>query len=169
GDHFTAGIADFGTASFAISLALNILMTSLIAGRIYVLARRNAAVLSSRHTKQYMTIVGIILESGALFTAAQVVFLAIWHLSKAGHCTAWHFLRCIVPTLIIVRVGSGSSYENTTALGSRRPASTLVFSTKLPTNRQTRSGGATILTYNGSQSATDTEDNEMSPTKVEEV
>ncbi|EPQ56289.1 hypothetical protein GLOTRDRAFT_23918, partial [Gloeophyllum trabeum ATCC 11539] len=65
----------FGTASFAISLALNILMTSLIAGRIYSLARQNRIALSARHTKQYMSIIGIILESGALFTAAQVVFL----------------------------------------------------------------------------------------------
>ncbi|TFK53453.1 hypothetical protein OE88DRAFT_1733375 [Heliocybe sulcata] len=181
GNHFTAGIADFGTASFAISLALNILVTSLIAGRIYHLARQTRAVLPPRHAKQYMTIITIILESGALFTAAQVIFLAIWHQSIVNHATGADAITavmvaqiyCIVPTLIIVRVGSGKAYDDTTALGTRGAVSTLVFSTEPPimslSSRRTQahSDGAHSSTYYGSQSAADAGDNEMTAIKTE--
>lgn len=179
GNHFTAGIADFGTASFAVSLALNILMTSLIAGRIYSLARQNRIALSARHTKQYMSIIGIILESGALFTAAQVVFLAIWHQSTFHHATGADAITavmvaqvyCIVPTLIIVRVGSGSSYDNTSALGgSQKPVSTIKFSTRSPAAENSKAGTdsqtAVSSMYYASRSVTEADVNDLSLVQV---
>ncbi|EPQ53878.1 hypothetical protein GLOTRDRAFT_19473, partial [Gloeophyllum trabeum ATCC 11539] len=95
-----------------LSLGTNVLITLLLAGRIYYLAWKLHRGFPKSQRKKYMSTVGIIVESGALFLAAQVTLVAIF----AVHSSAvWILINsvaqlyCIAPTLIIVRVGFGWS------------------------------------------------------------
>jgi hypothetical protein len=73
-------LVQFGKASFSISLVLNILLTLLIAGRLLFVIRRNQQFLPRSHTRQYSTVIAIFLESGAIFSIAQLVFIILWTL-----------------------------------------------------------------------------------------
>ncbi|KZT20116.1 hypothetical protein NEOLEDRAFT_893217 [Neolentinus lepideus HHB14362 ss-1] len=131
GNQFSAPVAIFGTASFALSLALNFIVTFLIAGRIYYLANQLRGVLPERRTRQYMNIVIITMESGAIFTFVQVVFVVLWGIHSNAHWIGANpasQIYCIVPTLIIVRVGLGVSTEQT--MQKTRPYSTIQFGTR---------------------------------------
>ncbi|EPQ53223.1 hypothetical protein GLOTRDRAFT_16861, partial [Gloeophyllum trabeum ATCC 11539] len=114
GNQYSATVVNFGTASFALSLVLNFVVTSLIAGRIYHLARKHKDIVPMRHTRQYMNIIIILIESGAVFCFAQVVFVTLWAIRSNAHWIGANpasQIYCIVPTLIIVRVGLGVSTE----------------------------------------------------------
>ncbi|EPQ49833.1 hypothetical protein GLOTRDRAFT_51544, partial [Gloeophyllum trabeum ATCC 11539] len=94
----------------ALSLVFNFVVTSLIAGRIYYLAWKHRNTVPIRHTRQYMKIIIVLIESGAIFCFAQVVFVMLWAIRSNAHWIGADpacRLYCIVPTLIIVRVGLG--------------------------------------------------------------
>ncbi|TFK53450.1 hypothetical protein OE88DRAFT_1733372 [Heliocybe sulcata] len=131
GNQFSPSVDGFGTASFALSLALNFIVTSLIAGRIYYLAKQHREGLPDRHAKQYMNITIIMIESGALFALVQVAFVILWAIHSDAHWIGANpasQIYCIVPTLIIVRVGLGVSTEQTTQ--GTRPMSTMRFGSR---------------------------------------
>jgi hypothetical protein len=69
-----------GEATFSISMALNIIITLLIAGRLLVIMRRSQGFLPRPHVQQYANIVALVLESGAILSVAQVAFIVLWTL-----------------------------------------------------------------------------------------
>lgn len=79
-----AFINSFGTASFSLSLAVNIILTALIAGRIWYLARGITLIArpQSMHKSSSGAIpafarevIAMMIESGALFAAVQLCFV----------------------------------------------------------------------------------------------
>jgi hypothetical protein len=75
-----ATFVNFINSCNIISLALNILVTLLIAGRLLFMIKRTQKFLPSSHASQYSTAVTLILESGAIFCAAQIVSIVTWTL-----------------------------------------------------------------------------------------
>ncbi|KAJ7110767.1 hypothetical protein C8R43DRAFT_825756, partial [Mycena crocata] len=114
-----------GTAGFALSLCLNFIVSSLIVSRIWYISRENARQGISHSDGAIQRAIGIIIESGLLFLTAQFIFVvlfAIGHPAQAILVPVATQIYGISPTLIIVRVGLGTSYEATTA-----PPGTLRF------------------------------------------
>ncbi|KAK7462161.1 hypothetical protein VKT23_007763 [Stygiomarasmius scandens] len=100
---------------FVVCMVTNIILTSLIGGRIWQLSRGARRFLGEEFTQKYRRIIAIIAESGALYPAFLIIYLALI-LKKQGIGAQILFpstiqVMCIAPTLIIVRVGLGISVE----------------------------------------------------------
>jgi hypothetical protein len=90
GDHLSVAVHKLGSESFTLSLCLNIVVTALIAGRIYYMIRRRVSALPQSQIRQYMGIVGIVVESGAIFCAGQIVFVTLWSLQSGAVTVVAH-------------------------------------------------------------------------------
>lgn len=74
-------IAPLGTSSFALSLCLNIIVTAMIIGRIWWVARGIETVRST--TREYVhTVTAMLIESGALFLAVQLCVVVTFALGN---------------------------------------------------------------------------------------
>ncbi|KAJ7776910.1 hypothetical protein DFH07DRAFT_911796 [Mycena maculata] len=113
-----AAIVPIGTASFALSLCLNFIVSSLIVGRIWWMTRESH--LRSDDPRSKTTVsqaMAIVVESGLLFLAAQFVFVILFAIAHPAQAVVEPMavqIYGISPMLIIVRVGMGISYEQTT-------------------------------------------------------
>ncbi|KAH9946545.1 hypothetical protein B0H21DRAFT_808880 [Amylocystis lapponica] len=108
-----------GIAGYAIALATNVLVTLLISGRIWALAHAGADVdtagVPMRGRALAHHAIGVIVESGALYLAVQLVYLVLLTLEHpaqgiAGGIAAQIF--GIAPTLIIIRVALGLAVDS---------------------------------------------------------
>ncbi|KAJ7121740.1 hypothetical protein C8R43DRAFT_1033357 [Mycena crocata] len=102
---------------FMLTLATNVLVTSLTAGRIWWICRQARATLQTDLQKRYVSRIAIIVESGVIYSAFVLSYLIIGAVSSSGALQnlVVEMLRQvvgIVPTLIIVRVGLGVSVQN---------------------------------------------------------
>jgi hypothetical protein len=75
-----AAFVNFGKASFTISLVFNIVVTLLIAGRLFAMIKQTQQFLPRSHARQYWNTIALITESGAIFTATQLAFIILWNL-----------------------------------------------------------------------------------------
>ncbi|KAJ6590068.1 hypothetical protein DFH09DRAFT_1359084 [Mycena vulgaris] len=136
-DVFATNIAEWGTALFSLSLATNIIVTSLIAGRIYWLARVTRTVLGSKHSNKYQNAVVIIVESGAIYSLSLMTLLILYCSKTNAQYIVYDAqaqIMGIVPTMIIVRVGLGVSTEDTIVTLNTR-AGTSTNNTRIAYNR----------------------------------
>jgi hypothetical protein len=69
---------NFTNSCNIISLVVNVLVTSLIAGRLIFIVKRTEKFLPRSHTRQYSSTISIVLESGVIFCAAQIVSIVMW-------------------------------------------------------------------------------------------
>ncbi|KDQ57274.1 hypothetical protein JAAARDRAFT_35911 [Jaapia argillacea MUCL 33604] len=99
-------------------MTTNLLLTTLIVGRVWWMTRELGDTLGPRAMKKYHRSMLIIIESGALATISQLVVLigdlvsATYFTNVAGACTQ---IFCgIAPLLVIVQVGLGKGAEQTT-------------------------------------------------------
>ncbi|KAF8178484.1 hypothetical protein BJ912DRAFT_1063133 [Pholiota molesta] len=104
-------------ATWSLSIATQIISTGLIAGKIWWHARR-----ISGSKAQYLSVIAIVVESGAIYTVATIFLLAFFDIKTQagaiiGDMTAQ--IATIVPTLIILRVeflrSDHSTYKSTTS------------------------------------------------------
>ncbi|KAF7325131.1 hypothetical protein MKEN_00556700 [Mycena kentingensis (nom. inval.)] len=120
---------------FYLTLATNLLMSLLTAGRIwwiYYTAARHLPTSTSVSMKTYASSIAIILESGIIYSAFVIARIAVDSTLAEGVVT--EMLRQvvgIVPTLIIVRVGLGLSAEAPPS-SSSKPKSSPSISISLP-------------------------------------
>jgi len=106
-------IANWILGAWSLSIATQILVTLAIAGRIYWMSRGTS--LARGASKRYMSVIWIIVESGAIYSITTIFLLAFFDLQTQaggviGACLAQ--ICAIVPTLIIVRVGMGQSFQS---------------------------------------------------------
>ncbi|KAJ6517139.1 hypothetical protein DFH09DRAFT_1195514 [Mycena vulgaris] len=151
-----AAIVPVGTAGFSLSLCLNFIVSALIVGRIWQISRQNRIQGVSHSDSTIQRAIGIIVESGLLFLVAQFVFVvlfAIAHPAQAVVEPVATQIYGISPTLIIVRVGLGASYEPTTARGS-----SLRFVGMGARNKRSERTGTTFGTTFGARDTRDTHD-----------
>ncbi|KIK64224.1 hypothetical protein GYMLUDRAFT_40515 [Collybiopsis luxurians FD-317 M1] len=94
----------------------NVLMTLLIAGRIWWISR-TVQVSCALQQRWYHKLIAIIMESGVIYPVCLVAISPLLFLSvipDANPTTLAVITMGIAPTLIAVRIGSGSAYENQT-------------------------------------------------------
>ncbi|KAJ6632219.1 hypothetical protein B0H10DRAFT_1865550 [Mycena sp. CBHHK59/15] len=114
-----AAIVPVGTAGFSMSLCLNFIVSALIVGRIWYISRTNRLQGVSHSDGSIQRAIGIIIESGLLFLVAQFVFVVLFSISHPAQAVVEPVatqIYGISPTLIIVRVGMGASYEQTSVV-----------------------------------------------------
>jgi len=70
-----ASIIPLGDVAFALPLGVNFLLTALIAGRIWYITR---GVNSWKHRSAIRIAMEVIVESGALILASQLIFVVLW-------------------------------------------------------------------------------------------
>ncbi|KAJ6594768.1 hypothetical protein B0H19DRAFT_69507 [Mycena capillaripes] len=105
--------------AFAMVLLTNVVLTVLTAGRIWWMRRDACIVLESAHVRKYDTAIVIILESGAIYCLAIIIYLIAVSVATSDNSPVSAIVRAampqimnIVPTLIIVRTGLRRSVEN---------------------------------------------------------
>ncbi|KAJ7101442.1 hypothetical protein B0H15DRAFT_927222 [Mycena belliarum] len=112
-----AAIVPVGDAAFAMSLILNFSTSMLIVGRIWYMSRQSRIQGVAHHKTSVQSAMEIVIESGLLFLAAQFVFVVLFAIAHPAQAVVEPIatqIYGISPTLIIVRVGMGRSYEQTT-------------------------------------------------------
>ncbi|KAJ6568243.1 hypothetical protein DFH09DRAFT_1313708 [Mycena vulgaris] len=126
------------TAGFSMSATTQLLVTSLLAGRIYT-ASRSIGQLSGNRRTNYSGVMWMLVESGAAMAAADIVFLAVWR--TGVEATSQVVLAILgqlcatIPLSIVARVGLRLSFD-----GNTQP-STGIISVSSPG----RSGGSESL------------------------
>ncbi|KAI1794458.1 hypothetical protein LXA43DRAFT_883760 [Ganoderma leucocontextum] len=115
-----AALVPLGLAGYALPLATNFMATTLIAGRLYASAHsaeKRVGSLMSGTMRAAQRAVEIIVESGALYLATQLVFVvlfALGHPAQAILAVIAVQVYGIAPTLIVIRVALGMSSDHTT-------------------------------------------------------
>lgn len=119
-----AGVVPWLTAGLSLSAATNIILTGLIAGRIWWTYRNNVGSDYTSGSSDYMLVIWTMLDSGAVYTITEVITIAFLgpqvggflsnlfiqiavcglHLSFRLIFISPTKIKGIVPTLIIVRV-----------------------------------------------------------------
>ncbi|KIP07252.1 hypothetical protein PHLGIDRAFT_19240 [Phlebiopsis gigantea 11061_1 CR5-6] len=125
-------IVPMGLASFILPLCTNVMVTTLIIGRIWYMTHE-AATFSMQRNSATQKAMNIIIESGALYFAVQCVFVvtyAMQHPAEYAMILITPPIYGISSTLIIIHLGLGLSSEPSTvsissiswARGTRRRA-----------------------------------------------
>lgn len=115
---FSSNIAGWGTALFSLSLATNIIVTTLIASRIWWISREAASNFGRRYGMRYNQAFAIVIESGAIYSLSLCTLLILYCQRTNAQYIAYDSLAQImgiVPTMIIVRVGLGISTQDVTS------------------------------------------------------
>ncbi|KDR81096.1 hypothetical protein GALMADRAFT_20787, partial [Galerina marginata CBS 339.88] len=94
------------TAGLSLSVATNIILTGLIAGRIWwTYYRNNIGSDYASGSSNYMLVIWTMLDSGAVYTVTEIVTIAFLGPQVGGFLSNLFIqIAGIVPTLIIVRV-----------------------------------------------------------------
>lgn len=124
GSVFTSDILSWVTSTFALTIATQITATCLIAGRIYYASRLSIG--SSKMQSYYMSLVWMVVESGAIYTVVALIQLITEELGmNAGVIMELMLsqLSAMIPILIVVRVGLGLAHDG------KRTGNTVIIST----------------------------------------
>jgi hypothetical protein len=118
GANFFVGHAvDFGVPYLSLTIGLNIIVTTLICGRLMHLRREIGKVLGPSHAKMYTSIIAILVESAALFTAFGIAYVIIYarkSQSEFALVQVWGDFCGISPQLIILRIAMGHGWTKDT-------------------------------------------------------
>ncbi|KAK7036656.1 hypothetical protein VNI00_011589 [Paramarasmius palmivorus] len=128
GDTYVADVYTWGIAGFTLSLLHNLVVTGLIAGRIWWCGSRMSATLGRKHARKYDRAMAIIVESGAIYSFCVFVVLVTYATKTNGVYIALNAVAQIMglnPILIIVRVGLGLTPHDTTYQTTTRNTETL--------------------------------------------
>jgi len=125
------------TPFFALTLATNVVVTVLTAGRIWWLCRKARNYLQTDLQRRYLSAISILVESGVAYSAVVLAYIVFGAFESTNIMQEpiWEVLAQlvgIVPTLIIVRVGMGvsvQSFETTAKPGSAVTARETVTNT----------------------------------------
>ncbi|KAJ6484643.1 hypothetical protein C8R45DRAFT_931093 [Mycena sanguinolenta] len=103
-----------GTPFFVLSFSTNVLVTALTAGRIWWFFRRSHILLKGEDQRRLASAMAIIVESGALYSAAVLSYLILGAFPSTVIIQEPIFqMMGIAPTLIIVRAGLGQTVNTT--------------------------------------------------------
>uniref|UniRef100_A0A0W0F623 Uncharacterized protein n=1 Tax=Moniliophthora roreri TaxID=221103 RepID=A0A0W0F623_MONRR len=111
-------IYHWGVVMFSLSLGTNVIVTCLIAWRIWWTGRVITQTLDRKHGRKYSQALAIIIESGAICSISTLITLVAYVSGTKAVDIAYDPLTQItgiVPTLIIVRVGLGISRDEGTS------------------------------------------------------
>ncbi|KAM6498921.1 hypothetical protein JOM56_006869 [Amanita muscaria] len=117
GNFFNGKTIDFGTPYYALTISMNVVITSLICFRLLYYSRRIKRILGAETAKTYTGVAAILIESAAPYSLVGLMFL-IPYTQKSGTAIAfgqvWAKMTCLSPQLIILRVTSGRAWGKDT-------------------------------------------------------
>ncbi|KDQ14410.1 hypothetical protein BOTBODRAFT_350707 [Botryobasidium botryosum FD-172 SS1] len=132
----------FGLIGYCLSLVLNVACTGLIAHRIWTSTRMISPLVGSQRAAKCYEVLGIIIESAALYIVAMVVLIGTYvaHTPGASQLAFQIVVQivCIVPTLMLVRAGLSQKLRDDWDATRSRIAATQVRE-QWPMDRQSRS------------------------------
>ncbi|KAI0701260.1 hypothetical protein C8T65DRAFT_545628, partial [Cerioporus squamosus] len=107
----------FGTAYYTLSLGVNIILTVLIIARLLMFRRTHLEYLPAENSKQYLSLVTLIVESAALYSCFAIAFLVSYALNQPVN-QIWLGLsqaaQQVATYLIIYRVADGTAWTKRT-------------------------------------------------------
>ncbi|TFK97078.1 hypothetical protein BDV98DRAFT_514405 [Pterulicium gracile] len=109
-DVFRPEIARWAKATFMLTFTTNILVTSLIAGRLWWISRGVRKHFGKGHSSRYHRAIILVVESGALYSSSLLVFIVLYTMEYYAEMIVYDSvsqIACIAPILIIVRAGLG--------------------------------------------------------------
>ncbi|KAI0714654.1 hypothetical protein C8Q76DRAFT_840916 [Earliella scabrosa] len=118
----------YGTAYFAISLSVNIILTILIVARLLMFRRAHMLHLPRAHSKQYLSLATLVIESAALYSIFAIVFLVSYAVNNPINQLWLGVMQAaqqIATYLIIYRVADGTAWTRRTMITITLPTLTL--------------------------------------------
>ncbi|KAK7056663.1 hypothetical protein VNI00_002380 [Paramarasmius palmivorus] len=107
---FSKHVSDWATTLFTLTFVTNVIVTSLIAMKIWRMARNTSTYLGRQHGLKYSRALVVIVESGALYSGSLLILLVLFTTNNEAQIILYSSVSQIVgiaPTLIIVRLGLG--------------------------------------------------------------
>ncbi|RPD82718.1 hypothetical protein L226DRAFT_450718 [Lentinus tigrinus ALCF2SS1-7] len=158
----------FGTAYYALSFGLNIILTILIVFRLLAYRRTYLRVLPPEHVRHYLSLVTLFVESAALYSVFAIAFLISYALNKPINQVWLAFAgpsQQIATYLIIYRVADGTAWTTRTTMDSHSLPS-MEFTSASP-DKPSR---LATLNFNGTSTTgldvtTDADSRELHPEK----
>ncbi|KAF9269953.1 hypothetical protein L218DRAFT_4101 [Marasmius fiardii PR-910] len=119
GANFFKGHAvDFGVPYIALTISNNVIVTSLICGRLITVKSRMRTAIGPDHAKMYTSVIAIMVESAAPFTILGVIY-AITYARHSPTSIAfvqlWGDFCALSPQFIILRVAMGKAWSKGTS------------------------------------------------------
>ncbi|KZT21928.1 hypothetical protein NEOLEDRAFT_1098566 [Neolentinus lepideus HHB14362 ss-1] len=110
----------FGLSCWAVSVANTLLITTLIVARIWSFRNRTKVLLGRHHSKLYVSIMTMLIESAMLYAVTMLIFVITYALQLPARYvmidTVLTMIRQIIaPLLIIFRVSRGRAWGDETA------------------------------------------------------
>jgi len=113
---YPAWFFQVGVASFSVSLAVNALVTGLLVLKL-ILIHRELTRTAVGPTRDLRPLISFLVESGMFTFVGQLIWVVLFKLQDTGRNSmdsTVTILYGITPTIVIVRVAMGASYENNT-------------------------------------------------------
>ncbi|KZV61845.1 hypothetical protein PENSPDRAFT_618662 [Peniophora sp. CONT] len=113
---FTDSAVNIGLLYWSFSIALNVIVTSAIVGRLLVMRARLASVNGPRHAQLYVSISAMLIESASLYSVTAIIFLIGYSMQNALQFAAEpvEILQGVAPLMIILRVARGTAISDIT-------------------------------------------------------
>ncbi|KAI5835253.1 hypothetical protein K523DRAFT_291923 [Schizophyllum commune Tattone D] len=105
---------NFGLAYFSLSLAVNVILTFLIAGRMLAISKRIKDTLGAQHAHTYTSVAALVVESAAPYALTNLVFIVTYGIGSPASYALLPILSqvmCTSAMLIILRVASGRAWS----------------------------------------------------------
>ncbi|EJD06440.1 uncharacterized protein FOMMEDRAFT_102223 [Fomitiporia mediterranea MF3/22] len=118
---WTKTTVNFGIPYWSISASLNILVTSLIVGKLFLIRRRTRAVLSTHHSRTYTSVAAMLVESAALYSITALIFIVTYARNSNVQNLVLPVLgqvQAVSPLLIMWRVARGQAISREAMLTS---------------------------------------------------
>ncbi|KAF8644102.1 hypothetical protein AX14_009497 [Amanita brunnescens Koide BX004] len=113
---------NIGTAYVATTLSINLLVTSLIITRLLLYRKEVSKTLPAYHTKQYLSVAAIVVESALLYSIFSLAFIITYALhNPMNRVFVYMGSACqqIAGYMIVLRVAQGRAWtSNTLTLGT---------------------------------------------------
>ncbi|KAG7090400.1 hypothetical protein E1B28_009519 [Marasmius oreades] len=93
-------------------LAVNILLTCMIAGKIFLIHRQVRKILGKNVQSMYQSIVIIVIESGMMYPIVLILLLSLPGTAEVTVAFPMVQVVGIAPTLIVVRIGLGTIVQD---------------------------------------------------------
>lgn len=122
GSFFGGRAINFGIPYYTLSISLNVIMSSLIIGRILYISKKVEAALGHKRACMYTSVSATIVESALPYALIGFMFLVPYGLSSEtaiGFGQVYAKLTCLAPQFIILRVARGIAWDHSVVTGQQ--------------------------------------------------
>ncbi|PPQ93529.1 hypothetical protein CVT25_005361 [Psilocybe cyanescens] len=126
---FAQNSVRFGLPYWALSMSLNMLVTSIIVTRLWMARRSFKSALDHEQLSMYTGIAAMLIESALPYSVVSLILIILYGKGNTAEILFIPLLphvQCIAPELIIIRVRMGQAWSRTT-LSAASPVSPMKF------------------------------------------